>query len=194
MNRRKEIFLAVVALIVLLCLPGAALAQCAMCRTALIDSLEGRGMAGGFNQGILFLLGAPFLVVGAVAFLIFRARYTASPGSSRSCKGERVGQTVTRRCVLAATVRTARVSKRGEKQTRFLHEIIRIRFAATRSGGGNKSDESSSFPADRLRSRFREGVGRGPTSQKTSPKNRFNVFTGRQFFGHLLTWLMQLMH
>ncbi len=52
--------------------PDSALAQCAMCRTGLLNSPEGQRLANGFNSGILFLLSAPFVVVGTIAFLIFR--------------------------------------------------------------------------------------------------------------------------
>ena len=62
--------LVVAALVV----PEVVAAQCAMCRTALLNSPEGQQMAGGFNRAILFLLSAPFVVTAAVAFLIFRAR------------------------------------------------------------------------------------------------------------------------
>lgn len=75
MKWRKEIFLAV-ALTILLCLPEPIRAQCSMCRAALVSSPEGKQMMIGFNQGILLLLTAPFLVVGAVAFLILRAHRT----------------------------------------------------------------------------------------------------------------------
>lgn len=54
-----------------------ALAQCAMCRTALLNSPEGQIIAAGFNRGILFLFAAPFLVAGTIAFLIFRSRVGA---------------------------------------------------------------------------------------------------------------------
>ncbi len=40
-------------------------AQCAMCVTALEQN--GGELAAGFNRGILFLLGMPYLVVGAIA-------------------------------------------------------------------------------------------------------------------------------
>ena len=40
-------------------------AQCAMCVTALEQN--GGQLAAGFNRGILFLLGMPYLVVGAIA-------------------------------------------------------------------------------------------------------------------------------
>lgn len=39
-------------------------AQCAMCVTALEQN--GGEMAAGFNRGILFLLGMPYLVFGAI--------------------------------------------------------------------------------------------------------------------------------
>lgn len=68
-------------------LPETAAAQCAMCRTALISSPEGQQMAASFNQGILFLLGAPFAVVAAIALLIFRARRDASRAEGRPAAG-----------------------------------------------------------------------------------------------------------
>lgn len=54
--------------------PPLALAQCPMCKTGLISSPEGQKMAGGFNQGILLLVGVPFLLVGAVAWKIVSAQ------------------------------------------------------------------------------------------------------------------------
>lgn len=53
----------------------AVLAQCAMCKTGLLNSPEGQQMARGFNRGIVFLLAAPLLVVGAIALLVLRARW-----------------------------------------------------------------------------------------------------------------------
>ena len=52
----------------------AAFAYCAMCQTALASSPEGRQLASGMNNGILFLLGAPFLVAGLAALLIVKAQ------------------------------------------------------------------------------------------------------------------------
>jgi hypothetical protein len=51
-----------------------ALAQCAMCRTTIESSISnGRSnIATGLNTGILYLLSAPYLIVGAIAFLWFR--------------------------------------------------------------------------------------------------------------------------
>jgi hypothetical protein len=51
-------------------------AQCAMCKTGLTNSPEGQRLASGFNTGILFLLAAPFLIVGVFAILVLAARRT----------------------------------------------------------------------------------------------------------------------
>lgn len=59
---------------IVLALGGDALAQCAMCRTALESSAEGQLAAASFNHGILFLLAAPFLIVALIAVAMFRAR------------------------------------------------------------------------------------------------------------------------
>jgi hypothetical protein len=48
-------------------------AQCAMCRTALESSPEGRAMVSSFNKGILLLLAAPYAVFGTIGFVVFRA-------------------------------------------------------------------------------------------------------------------------
>lgn len=54
-------------------------AQCAMCRTALESSEQGRILAGQFNRGILFLLGAPFTVAAGIAFAMVRSRRKLEP-------------------------------------------------------------------------------------------------------------------
>ena len=54
-------------------------AYCAVCQTALLSSPEGRQMAGGFNTGILFLLGAPFVVAATVAFGVFKVHRRVLP-------------------------------------------------------------------------------------------------------------------
>lgn len=48
----------------------AASAQCAMCVTALEQN--GGEIAAGFNRGILFLLGVPYLVVAAIGVSWYR--------------------------------------------------------------------------------------------------------------------------
>lgn len=51
-----------------------ALAQCAMCRTALTNSPEGRALAESFNHAILVMLFAPYAVFATGAVLFFRRR------------------------------------------------------------------------------------------------------------------------
>lgn len=71
----KPVWLGVGATVALLvAAPQLVFSQCAMCRTALLNSPEGQALAAGFNSGILFLLGAPFVAIGTVAFLIVKAR------------------------------------------------------------------------------------------------------------------------
>jgi hypothetical protein len=50
------------------------LAQCAMCRTTVESTISnGRSnIATGLNTGILYLLTAPYLLVGAIAWMWFR--------------------------------------------------------------------------------------------------------------------------
>ncbi|MEE8607582.1 MAG: hypothetical protein V3S55_08260 [Nitrospiraceae bacterium] len=64
----KWAVLAFAALAILLVASDTAFAQCAMCRTAMLNSPEGQKLARGFNDGILFLLSVPFFVVGTIAF------------------------------------------------------------------------------------------------------------------------------
>ncbi len=61
----KALLTSFVVVAVLLALdPELASAQCAMCRAALEQN--GGQIAAGFNRGILFLLGMPYLVFGAI--------------------------------------------------------------------------------------------------------------------------------
>lgn len=62
--------LAMLAVTAIVFHPGAASAQCAMCRTAL-DGLDAR-LAAAFQSGVLFLFAAPFAVFGVVAALAVR--------------------------------------------------------------------------------------------------------------------------
>ncbi len=85
MRRIKAILFALGATVILLVGSDIASAQCAMCRTSLMNSPEGQRLANGFNIAILFLLSAPFVVVGTIAFLIFRLhlwRALAARGAS----------------------------------------------------------------------------------------------------------------
>jgi len=58
--------------------PGAAAAQCAMCKTALTNSPEGRDLGEQFNRAILLMIGAPYAVFGVVGAALFRERLRAA--------------------------------------------------------------------------------------------------------------------
>jgi hypothetical protein len=62
----------VAAAVLALAWPDAAAAQCAMCKTALTDSPEGRGIGEQFNRAILLLIAAPYVVMGTVGAVVFR--------------------------------------------------------------------------------------------------------------------------
>ena len=83
MTARQAVAVGALVLILLL-LPQAGVAQCAMCRRAL-DSPEGRQMLAAFRSGILVLLVAPFAVFATVAVLAVRdQRRRDAPGARGS--------------------------------------------------------------------------------------------------------------
>ena len=55
-------------------------AQCAMCVTALEQN--GGELAAGFNRGILFMLGMPYLVFGAIGAAWYWRRHRAASASA----------------------------------------------------------------------------------------------------------------
>ncbi|NRA93298.1 MAG: hypothetical protein HRU26_11545 [Psychroserpens sp.] len=44
--------------------------QCAMCR-AVLESEEGQTTAEGVNEGIMYLMAIPYILVGGIGFLIY---------------------------------------------------------------------------------------------------------------------------
>jgi hypothetical protein len=46
---------------------------CAMCRTALESSPEGRVLASSFAHGILMMMFLPYAIVGTAGFVLYRA-------------------------------------------------------------------------------------------------------------------------
>ena len=57
--------------IVLFFVANAAIGQCAMCR-AVLESEEGQASAKGINDGIVYLMAIPYIVVFSIAFIIYR--------------------------------------------------------------------------------------------------------------------------
>lgn len=45
-------------------------AQCAMCR-AVLESEEGQSTAEGVNDGIMYLMAIPYILVGSIGFIIY---------------------------------------------------------------------------------------------------------------------------
>lgn len=60
-----------ILLLILLALSFSTQSQCAMCR-AVLESEEGKGTAKGINDGILYLMAIPYLVVGGIGFYLFK--------------------------------------------------------------------------------------------------------------------------
>ncbi len=46
-------------------------AQCAMCR-AVLESEEGQATAEGINDGIVYLMAIPYVLVGGIAYFIYK--------------------------------------------------------------------------------------------------------------------------
>jgi hypothetical protein len=46
-------------------------AQCAMCR-AVLESEEGQNMAEGVNNGIIYLMMIPYIIIGGLGFYLYR--------------------------------------------------------------------------------------------------------------------------
>ncbi|GEQ85288.1 hypothetical protein ULMS_07960 [Patiriisocius marinistellae] len=67
---KKTIILSIL-LVLLLIIPSQA--QCAMCR-AVLESEEGNTMAKGINNGIMYLMIFPYLLVGGIGYMIYRNR------------------------------------------------------------------------------------------------------------------------
>jgi hypothetical protein len=67
--------LLIVAFTIIYCLlPIVSSAQCAMCRAAL-ESEEGGVKAEAVNDGIVYLMAIPYLLVGVLGFAIYRLKY-----------------------------------------------------------------------------------------------------------------------
>ena len=57
---------------IFLMLPSLAEAQCAMCR-AVLESSENQSTAEGINNGIMYLMVFPYLVIGGIGIFIYRS-------------------------------------------------------------------------------------------------------------------------
>ena len=70
----------------LLCFNQLANAQCAMCRSTVVNNVSNGNeleLAAGLNTGILYLFVTPYLLVGLVAFLWYRNAKKAQTNNSK---------------------------------------------------------------------------------------------------------------
>lgn len=70
---KSKILLFIVTIVYCL-MPIASQAQCAMCRAAL-ESGENTAQAEGVNDGIVFLMVMPYLLVALVGFAVYKLKY-----------------------------------------------------------------------------------------------------------------------
>jgi len=54
-------------------MPFVGFAQCSMCK-AVAESANGGGFGPGLNYGILYLMIFPYLIIGGIAYRLYRAR------------------------------------------------------------------------------------------------------------------------
>ena len=54
-------------------MPFMGFAQCSMCK-AVAESANGGGFGPGLNYGILYLMIFPYLIIGGIAYKLYRAR------------------------------------------------------------------------------------------------------------------------
>ncbi|CAL65183.1 hypothetical protein [Christiangramia forsetii] len=67
----------------LLLLPEFAEAQCSMCR-AVLESEANQSTAKGINDGILYLMIFPYLLVGGVGYFIYRSKKNKNKTASKT--------------------------------------------------------------------------------------------------------------
>jgi hypothetical protein len=59
--------------LILLVSPLMSVAQCSMCK-AVAESADGGGFGAGLNYGILYLMIFPYLIIGGIAYRLYRAK------------------------------------------------------------------------------------------------------------------------
>ena len=71
---KQDTFFFIVLILALLFFPEQAEAQCSMCRAGL-ESEEGQATAKGINDGIVYLMAMPYILVAGVGFVVYRMIY-----------------------------------------------------------------------------------------------------------------------
>ncbi len=70
-NTQKPLKRIVLFVFVFYLFPYALTAQCAMCR-AVLESEQGQTAAEGINDGIVYLMAIPYILVGGLAYVIYK--------------------------------------------------------------------------------------------------------------------------
>jgi len=70
MNTKRQAKKIGLLLILILLISTPLDAQCAMCR-AVLESEEGQGTAKGINDGIIYLMAIPYILIGGIGYLIY---------------------------------------------------------------------------------------------------------------------------
>lgn len=74
-NWKKILSWCILVLSLSLSTPASTDAQCPMCRMSAESNLQNGGTAGkGLNNGILYLLATPYLIIGGIAYAWYRNR------------------------------------------------------------------------------------------------------------------------
>ena len=71
---KKSTLFFIVFLMVFMLFPEQAEAQCSMCR-AVLESEEGQATAKGINDGIVYLMAMPYILVAGVGYVVYRMMY-----------------------------------------------------------------------------------------------------------------------
>ncbi len=69
----------IIALLLLVILPLVSHGQCAMCR-AVLESGDNNAAAEGINNGIVYLMAIPYILVGVIFFIVYRKMRTPKVG------------------------------------------------------------------------------------------------------------------
>ncbi|MFT4660441.1 MAG: hypothetical protein ACI9AT_000031 [Ulvibacter sp.] len=67
MSGKKNTLLAFIIFLIMIIMPEILDAQCAMCKAVLENeyTIDGNRKSGGINAGIMFLMGIPYILIGA---------------------------------------------------------------------------------------------------------------------------------
>lgn len=71
---KKSTLFFIVLLMAFMLFPELAEAQCSMCR-AVLESEEGQATAKGINDGIVYLMAMPYILVAGVGYVVYRMMY-----------------------------------------------------------------------------------------------------------------------